>query len=290
MSRLRYRSFIVVALAICGMPQLALCDGEVLQKLTDPLALAVARGDAKRVLELIKDGADPNAKDVLGNPIVVGAVVKNYADVVRILLSKGVSVNTTDLFGNPLLVLAAKAGNLETVRVLLEGGAEVNARGLTGKTSLDLAEQQGYKETVQFLREKGARTTPPVSILDSSLPERAHSQAVRDLSSPSARLVGHWSTISGDHLYYGKMESGDATGPYHLIQGNGRGPFKHSYRVVSEDRDGEEVIVELRFSSGESRREVYRISADGHLLKAKTQVGSLTLESESHYIDDREIP
>lgn len=90
----------------------------------------------------------------------------------------------------------------------------------------------------------------------------------RDLSTPHGRLVGHWATDAGDHLYYSKIDSKTEMGTYILVQPNGN-TAKHRYKIVSEIPKGERIIVQLLFASGDSRNDTYYISKDGQLLTKK---------------------
>lgn len=77
--------------------------------LNEELGLAARAGDADRVRELLDDGADPEARDLFGQPIVVLASLKTYDNqhqtIIDLLLKKGADIDGSNLFGTtPLMV------------------------------------------------------------------------------------------------------------------------------------------------------------------------------------------
>lgn len=86
------------------------------------LLSAAAQDDLLGVQTLLKNGADPNARDALGN--------------------------------RPLLH-AARLGSTETVHVLLEAGADPNVKGV-GYTALGFAALHGYPKVAAWLLKFGA--------------------------------------------------------------------------------------------------------------------------------------
>jgi len=65
----------------------------------------------------------------------------------------------------------------------------------------------------------------------------------RDLSTPSSRLVGHWSTDEGTHYYFGAVGGADKTGAL-IVVGSNETVGRESYRVLSERPDGEELTIQ----------------------------------------------
>src|ERR671927_422917 len=86
------------------------------------LMVAASRGDLGRVESLLRDGADPNARDA---------------------------------FGQTALMYAAGAGHQAVSEELIDAGADVDARNRNNKTASDLAASRGHAEAAAFLR--GAR-------------------------------------------------------------------------------------------------------------------------------------
>jgi len=93
-----------------------------------PLIAASREGDAARIAELVKSGADVNQRGGVNN-------------------------------WTPLMHAVHKK-RLASVRALLDAGADVNATaGARGRdTALRLADSEGYSDIAATLREHGART------------------------------------------------------------------------------------------------------------------------------------
>ncbi|MGA3204528.1 MAG: ankyrin repeat domain-containing protein [Bryobacteraceae bacterium] len=93
-----------------------------------PLIAASREGDAARIAELVKSGADVNQRGGVNN-------------------------------WTPLMHAVHKR-QLASVRALLDAGADVNATaGARGRdTALRLADSEGYSDIAATLREHGART------------------------------------------------------------------------------------------------------------------------------------
>jgi hypothetical protein len=99
------------------------------QKVT-ALYNAAAQGSTQMVQDLIKAGANVNARD---------------------------SRSLTPLH----FALASETPSLEVIRTLLAAGADVNARDNTGETPLDWAEKFGYRDVVRTLTKSGAKHGVP---------------------------------------------------------------------------------------------------------------------------------
>jgi hypothetical protein len=110
----------------------------------------------------------------------------------------------------------------------------------------------------------------------------------RILSTPAESLIGHWSTTSGDNLYYAKIRA-DELGSYILVQPDGN-TARHQYKIVSQIPAGERVIVQLLFSSGDKRNETYIIAKNGKELTATTVFLGMTITSQLRYVDSKTEP
>jgi hypothetical protein len=110
----------------------------------------------------------------------------------------------------------------------------------------------------------------------------------RSLGTPAERLIGHWSTRVGDHLYYAKIRA-DGLGSYVLVQPDGN-TARHQYKIVSQIPTGERVIVQLLFSDGDKRNETYLIAKDGQELTATTVFHAMTITSQLKYVDSKIKP
>jgi ankyrin repeat protein len=88
------------------------------QKLGNELRKAVKSCNSDRVIELIREGADPNA---------------------------------TDSFRTTALHMAAKMGHKEIVLLLLEAGADKSVQNSDGFTPVNLSQQNGRREVTEIL-------------------------------------------------------------------------------------------------------------------------------------------
>lgn len=112
------------------------------------LSSACFHGDFDEVKELIKQGADINARN--GDAITV-ATCKGYIEIMKFLIEQGADINSK----NMALIYATSPlnGRCETVKYLIEKGADVNARN---GHALISAVIYGHIDVVKLLIENGA--------------------------------------------------------------------------------------------------------------------------------------
>jgi len=99
-----------------------------------------------RVLQLIQEGADVNAKDREGKTALIIAAEKNLPEVVKLLVAAGADINAKDKQKRTALVVAVEAGNVEVVKLLLAAGADFPYEQAT-----DLAKKNGHKDIWKLL-------------------------------------------------------------------------------------------------------------------------------------------
>jgi ankyrin repeat protein len=97
-----------------------------------------------RMAELFfSHGADVNAREASGQPLLNSRIHWNLASVVLWLLKKGADPKLADPAGNTALHEAAGRGvHVRVVQALLEAGAEKSARNQAGLTAFDIAIQK----------------------------------------------------------------------------------------------------------------------------------------------------
>lgn len=149
------------------------------------LVKAVKEGSLDQARSLIDRGADINAEDEQGSPLLLLAVKLDNEKLVDFLVKKGADRSRKDKDGFTPLARACEAANVKIaallltgdeskgaatlfeacekgrtqwVKLLLEHGADMNARNQQGATPLMLAAGNGHERLVEWLLSKGADT------------------------------------------------------------------------------------------------------------------------------------
>jgi ankyrin repeat protein len=120
-----------------------------------PLVLAL-RANCAKCVEMLLKSANPQ---VLNIAMFLGCPPLGDASTVKALLDRGADANAKDPEGHPILMMAASSEALpmETVKILLERGADVHAKGANGATAIDLARRHGETPIVDLLTAAGAK-------------------------------------------------------------------------------------------------------------------------------------
>jgi len=109
---------------------------------------AIGQGDAAAIGELLKRGANVDARDRYGQTGLMLAAHSGHRDVVAALIEHGADLNVTAKFGLSAVMLAVVAGHPQVARLLARAGADLSLRGsgapgIAGKTAHDLAAERG---------------------------------------------------------------------------------------------------------------------------------------------------
>ena len=117
-----------------------------------------------------------------------------------------------------------------------------------------------------------------------------HASEGRDLSKPSQRLVGHWVTAGGDHVYIGAIDPETEIGAFGWVETSADGRvIKHRYKVISEVPRGEKVTIQILFRGGGDRLDSCLVSKDGMKMTRTITVAGGTIEEKSRYVDSKTV-
>jgi ankyrin repeat protein len=126
------------------------------QYLDDQLFGAVIRGEVGKVKDLVRNGANVNAKGSLGNTPLGAAANEGNLEIVAFLIEHGADVNPSGFLGSTVLMSAVLNCHAEVVRYLVQHGADINAKGFGGDTAFTSAAAHGATVIVEIFLDKGA--------------------------------------------------------------------------------------------------------------------------------------
>jgi ankyrin repeat protein len=152
------RQFFALALIFCA----AANGGD-----STPLLDATYAGDAAKVTELLKSGANANAANQFGATPMSQAALRGDTEVLRLLLKAGADPDSPNAEGETALMTVARTGNIEAAKLLVKSGARVDAREKWGgQTALIWAAAQDQPEMIRFLVSKGADVNARSAVRD----------------------------------------------------------------------------------------------------------------------------
>lgn len=122
-------------------------------------AHAIDHGRPSALALLLKYGADPSTRDAYGESLLERALIKNDRHCIEILIKSHVDLNQQDIFGNSILLWAVRSQDIRIVEWLLEYGADPNLRRNEASQNSILAEavENGNLELIRLLLAYGAR-------------------------------------------------------------------------------------------------------------------------------------
>jgi ankyrin repeat protein len=121
-----------------------------------PLVDAVKRQDLAVVNTLLREKADPEARQGDGTSALHWAAHRNNAAIASALMQAGAKVNVANELGVTPLLLACENGNGELVAAFLTAGAHPNAITTAGESPLMAAARSGSSAAVAALLKRGA--------------------------------------------------------------------------------------------------------------------------------------
>jgi ankyrin repeat protein len=104
----------------------------------DQFLHAALRGNIKAAEQLLRTGADPNARNEDGKTALNLACYYGYAAIAQLMLQHGADVNAADKDGWTPLHEACYHALVDTVYFLLQHGAQPGIKATDGQTALDI--------------------------------------------------------------------------------------------------------------------------------------------------------
>jgi ankyrin repeat protein len=138
----------------------AICNDGV-RDVFPAINFATKHGRIRIVEELLKKGADPNAKDSRENTPIIEASANGRLDIIKLLMKNGGNLKCSDMYGWTPLITAAQSGHVEIVRMLLDPrfihNVDINSKDDNGHSALVMSENVKNRiEIAELLVSKGA--------------------------------------------------------------------------------------------------------------------------------------
>jgi ankyrin repeat protein len=108
-------------------------------------------GNAEKILYLLENGQDINAKDGNGRTAVMAAAYNNQVSAVQILIEHGADINIQDDLLNTPFLYAGAEGLMDIVKITLEAGADQTITNRYGGNALIPASEKGHVDMVEYL-------------------------------------------------------------------------------------------------------------------------------------------
>lgn len=121
------------------------------------LFAAVYDGRREEAQQFLGQGADADARNEDGTPLLFVAAMKGRNDIMRDLLGAGADVNLPASHGTTPLMIATQARLPQTLEILLDAGADVDRTDETGRTALWFTSDRENAQCEKLLREHGAK-------------------------------------------------------------------------------------------------------------------------------------
>ena len=116
------------------------------------LIAAVRKGKNRRVKELLAHGVSADTRTADGTPVLAIAVAQDDAFNVIHLLSAGADPNACDAAGRPIV---SEVRSISVAKLLIERGLDMAAEGFDGAKLLEVAAREGEAVMVQDLLSRG---------------------------------------------------------------------------------------------------------------------------------------
>lgn len=119
--------------------------------LSQQMIEAASAGNLSQVRALLSQGAQVNAKNVIGDTALHLAALECRVNVVQYLMSQtGIELQTQDSSGDTPMILAASSGCTDDVKALASH-VDLNVKNSTGESALWKAATQGRSDVAAYL-------------------------------------------------------------------------------------------------------------------------------------------
>lgn len=126
-------------------------DTKGMKKAEKDLFLFSAKGNVKKVKEILEKGQSPNIIEKQGGSVLYWVARKGHHKVADELIEHGADINYSSPNGWTPLMEASLADNPKVVKLLITNNVQVNAPSSEGATALLMAVSQNNVEIVQML-------------------------------------------------------------------------------------------------------------------------------------------
>lgn len=161
--------------------------------------------DGPMLENLIKKGANVNAKTSNGTTAFMIAAAKGALTSLNVLLKKKVSIDELNVSNKSALMLAAQNGRIQCLDRLIRSGANVNLFSGKGPTAFSLACRHQHLDCVKHLINEGAEINPKCTNKEVEFPLTA---ALDNFNLKKGKDLLLWLLDNGANIH-GSGKSGD---------------------------------------------------------------------------------
>ncbi|KAI9737989.1 MAG: hypothetical protein M1834_009359 [Cirrosporium novae-zelandiae] len=191
-----------IASFVMTMPRYICRD--TIHKLNTKLFKAAKDGSKDEVVQLLKDGADPNAIDEERKSVPLHyTAAKADVEVSKVLLEAGADPTVKSSNGATPMIDAANSGSVEMLKLLLDSGGDPHTANSTGWTPLHSAAKGGFTEMAALLLEQKVNINATTTDKSITPLHHAASQAKFEVArlllthgaNPNALIESGWSPL-----------------------------------------------------------------------------------------------
>ena len=145
----------VLAGVALGLAPPAFAADDAIVPLNSRFLVAARNLDAAEIERTLREGANVNARNRLGESALVIVLKKDRLDLAQTLLAAGADVNLAAVNGITPLMAAAYGGHADMAMILLDKGAAIGATDRLKKNAMTYAAGEGHTAVVKLLLARG---------------------------------------------------------------------------------------------------------------------------------------